>query len=88
MDSLCRPVLLAALAVSLCSSPALADRKFGKNILHFLFLYTPPQQKGGKKTKPSSSPGVVISSLCGAKSTCLVCKSCSIHISFIKVHVS
>ncbi|XP_030253754.1 receptor-type tyrosine-protein phosphatase N2 [Sparus aurata] len=29
MDSVCCPVLLAALAVSLCSSPALADRKFG-----------------------------------------------------------
>lgn len=29
MDPRCRPILLAALAVSLCSSPALADRKFG-----------------------------------------------------------
>lgn len=38
MDSVCCPVLLAALAVSLCSSPALADRKFGKNISHFWFL--------------------------------------------------
>lgn len=29
MDSRCCPILLAALAVSLCSTPALADRKFG-----------------------------------------------------------
>ncbi|XP_071382058.1 receptor-type tyrosine-protein phosphatase N2 [Centroberyx affinis] len=29
MDSLCCPILFAALALSLCSSPALADRKFG-----------------------------------------------------------
>lgn len=32
MDSVWCPVLFAALAVSLCSSPALADRKFGKQL--------------------------------------------------------
>lgn len=32
MDSLWCPVLLAALAGSLCSSPALADRKFGEQL--------------------------------------------------------
>lgn len=33
MDSLWCPVLFAALAVSLCSSPAIADRKFGKHVM-------------------------------------------------------
>lgn len=36
MDSLWCPVLLAALAGSLCSPPARADRRFGKNLSHFV----------------------------------------------------
>lgn len=36
MDPLWCPVLLAALAGSLCSSPALAERKFGKNLSQFV----------------------------------------------------
>lgn len=39
MDSLGCPILLAALAVSLFSSPAIADRKFGKNLSLFLSSY-------------------------------------------------
>lgn len=37
MDSVWCPVLFAALAVSLCSSPALADRKFGKQLCSTFF---------------------------------------------------
>lgn len=39
MDPLWCPILFAALAVSLCSSPALADRKFGKQLCSSLFYY-------------------------------------------------
>lgn len=39
MDSLWCPVLVAALAGSLCSSPALADRKFGKQSFHLVLFY-------------------------------------------------
>lgn len=39
MDPRWCPVLLAALAASLCSSPARADRRFGKNPALFLFFY-------------------------------------------------
>lgn len=35
MDSPWCPIVFAALAVSLCSSPALADRKFGKQLFHY-----------------------------------------------------
>lgn len=65
MDSPWCPVLLAALAVSLCSSPARADRKFGKDAFKLcchppssslsLSFFSPPSSTRDAKTYQSAS---------------------------------
>lgn len=49
MDSLWCPVLVAALAGSLCSSPALADRKFGKQSFHLDLFYLRCKSAGSRR---------------------------------------
>lgn len=68
MDSMWCPILFAALAVILFSSPALADRKFGKQLCFILLSLFFQQQPLVRRVYPHLSASQTVR---GDKSTCL-----------------